>query len=188
VNKKVSGLALVSIFLVMLATPLVGTAIAGKGQEKLDFRFHLDGAPVPMSFDKIWVVGNEDSIVQIRGLNWAGEFFIEIGTGGSVETIDNDYLDYQASMDLMMNNKQGFFVITVREVISIYSSDTLHDETTLRGTLEIQAQGYNPAGTGANFVGFGTGDFEGVKVSGVTTALIPGAIMDRVGTVMGWPT
>ena len=40
-------------------------------------------------------------------------------------------------MDLMVNTKEGFYVGTVRETISIYNSATVHDGAHLRGTLEI---------------------------------------------------
>ncbi len=186
-NKKVLMLTITLLAVAMLATPMVGMVQAGKGQEKLDFKLHLEGGFVMFDWDKAWYAGET---LHIRGWNWevalAGDFYIEIGVGGIVEIIPKEELSYDASMDYNRNVKQGFYVVTIREIITIYTDDT---KTTPRGTLEIFNTGDNPAGKGHIFVGHGTDEFEGVKVSGKSTR-VPGppATIDRVGTVMGWPT
>jgi hypothetical protein len=52
------------------------------------------------------------------------------------------------------------------------------------------ALGNNPAGTGATFIGYGTGEFEGVKMQGTSATIPPPPFLTliRTGTVMGWPT
>jgi hypothetical protein len=173
------------LFVAASATPMVATAMAGKGQEKLDFLLHLEGTTSPPP-DKIWAAG---VTAHVRGGNWLvlGDFYVQIGA----ETIPKDCLSYVAKLDINLNNKKGFYVIKVREVITIYEDDTKSVE---RGTLEILNTGVNPAGNGAIFTGFGTGEFEGVKVSGTTTSstmVNPSPppdnllVLDRIGTAMG---
>jgi len=49
-NRKILGILLALMILAMLATPLVGTVMAGKGQNKLDYKgtFRLRGYTVPI--------------------------------------------------------------------------------------------------------------------------------------------
>ena len=187
-NKKRLGFALAFTFIAMLATPIVGTVMAGKGQEKLDFLLHVVGTPIP-PVDKAWEAG---VTVHVRGYNFMvlGDFYVQVGA----ETIPKECLSYAAKLDLNSNSKHEQYVLTANEVITIYTDDT---KTVERGTLELKSLSYNPAGNGANFVGFGTGEFEGVKVSGKSTGVtIPNPfpppdnllVLDRIGTAMGWPT
>ena len=133
-NKKVLGIALTLLFAFVLATPVIGTVMAGKGQEKLDFLLHMVGRTFPPP-DKMWEAG-----------------------------------------------------------VTIYTDDT---KTTERGTIEILTQGENPGGKGLMVNGYGTGEFEGIKITGLTaTESIPNPNppptnllnIDRAGIVMGWPT
>ena len=124
-----------------------------------------------------------------------GDYYIQIGAGGAVEDISSDYLMYEADMDWQLHTKDGRFNVKVTEILSIYSDIAKQN---LRGTLVIQAIGDNKGGHGANFVGFGTDEFEGVKVQGTSEPLSlvftnpspPGYYVQliRTGTVSGWPT
>ena len=187
-NKKVSGLVLAVLFAAMLATPIIGTVMAGKGQEKLDFLLHMDGYQQPPP-EKAWLT--DGGTRHIQGLPWQivedGEFYIEVGESVAVETIPKECLSYDGLMDIMMNTKKGMTILRVRETITIYSDDS---QTVERGTIEILTQGANPGGNGLMVNGHGTGEFEGIKITGLTTTT-PGTgvlYVDRVGTVMGWPT
>jgi len=194
VKSKILGLVLAFLFLAMLATPLVATVMAGKGQEKLDFLLHMEGTTVPPP-EKGWVTNG--GIQHAHNLGWEVReaFYIEIGEAGAVETIPKEELSYSGLLVVtMVNSKQGWFVTQVRETITVYTDDT---QTVERGTIEIMTLGTNPAGNGAVVNGFGTGEFEGVKIMGRTTASMmpnpsppPDAllVLDRVGTVMGWST
>ena len=194
VNKKVLVIAVALMAVVMLATPMVATVMAGKGQEKLDFLLHMEGTTVPPP-EKGWVTNG--GIQHAHNLAWEirEAFYIEIGEAGAVETIPKEELSYSGVLVVtMVNSKQGWFVTQVRETITIYTDDT---KTVERGTIEILTLGTNPAGNGAVVNGFGTGEFEGVKIMGRTTASMmpnpsppPDAllVLDRAGTVMGWPT
>ena len=192
-NKKVLGLFFAFIFSAVLAAPMVGTVIAGKGQEKLDFLLHMEGSNAPPP-DKMWVTPNEVTM-HVRGGNWVvrEDFYIQIGPGGAVETITKECLSYEASLHNNINIKEEFFCISVRETITIYTDET---QMTERGTIEILTNGVNRGENGAVVVGFGTGEFEGIKISGKTitsTMVNPSPppdnllVLDRVGTVMGWP-
>jgi len=184
-NKKVLGITLTVLFVAMLATPIIGTVMAGKGQEKEDFLLHMVGQMAGPP-EKAWLTNG--STLHVQGLPWVvvGDFYIEIGEGGAVETIPKEELSYVGLMDLMQNQKQGFATLTVRETITIYTDDT---QTTERGTIEILTQGENRGGKGLMVNGHGTGEFEGVKITGLTsTTPGPPLTIDRAGIVMGWPT
>ena len=176
----------------LLFTPMFGTVQAGKGEEKLDFLLHLEGSLIPGSADEVKEAGQT---VHRLGVDWMIrlDFYLQIGEGGSVESISKPYLSYEGTYDQMGNTQTGFYIITYREIIRVYDSPTVHDDNTLRGTLELLVIGENPGGQPGRFVGHGTDEFEGVKLSG-TVAIqgIPNKPptwleVDRAGTVIGWP-
>jgi hypothetical protein len=191
-NKKIFGLAILILTLAILVTPV----IAMKGQTKQDFKLFFQGLP-PSSPEVKEADGNiihKDSVVIV-----AAEFYVQIGPDGATEDITKEYLEYECDMFWVTHAKpEQFFTVNVVEIISIYSSDVTHDETTLRGTLVNTAIGDNRGGYGGNFVGFGTGEFEGVKIQGASEPLQvvftnPNppyyyVQLTRIGTVMGWPT
>jgi len=186
-NRKLLLITL-AFSLALLATPFVGIATAGLGEEKQDFLFHLDGSTIPKSADRvIYTPGDatttsEAKTVHIKGMEWDGVFYIEIGPSGAIETITNDYIDYDAELNFNLNRMTGGLTVVVREVISIYSSATVHDASTLRGTLELKSIGQG----NSNFIGFGTDEFDRVKISGSSDYTFPNMVIDRIGTVMGW--
>jgi hypothetical protein len=55
VNRKILGIAVFLLAVAMLATPFVGTVMAGKGQEKLSFEIvvEVDTSPLPLTLDLI---------------------------------------------------------------------------------------------------------------------------------------
>jgi hypothetical protein len=180
VNKKILGVVISVLTLAILVAPVM----AGKGQEKLDFLLHMVGGLQPPA-EKAWTTNGGTQHVQ--GLPWVvrGEFYIEVGEAGSVETIPKECLSYFGLLDLMSNTKQEFYVLTVRETITIYTDAS---QTTERGTIEILTQGMNPGGNGLMVNGHGTGEFEGIKITGLTTTTPgPPLTIDRAGIVMGWP-
>jgi hypothetical protein len=188
VNRKILFVFVALATVAMLATPIIGSAMAGKGEEKLDFLLHMVGHTQPPA-EKSWLT--DGGIRHVQGLPWvvSGDFYIEIGTGGAVETITKDYLSYEGFMDLTVNSKEGFYVGTVRETISIYSSASVHDAAHLRGTLEILNMAQTNTGANQMFDGRGTNEFEGVKLHGTSVGVSVSNILtlDRTGTVMGWP-
>ena len=188
-NKKILAVTVTLLVAGMVLAPMVGIVSAGKGQTKMDFQLHLEGFP-DSNTGEMRITGNN---FHVKGQSWNvyGDFFVQVGTE---DPITKEYLEYFCD-SLHQNGHDDdslplgyWFTVKLRETISIYSSTTVHDETTLRGTLEILALGNNPAGTGATFTGYGTGEFEGVKIHGTTEMTLPPPFLtlDRKGTVMGW--
>ena len=181
-NKK----ALCIVFM-LLVIPILSAipVFAGKGQIKQEFVFHINGASIPGDYDKGVVSGPTDApiSVHIHGQEYAGEFSIEIGPSGTVETIPNECISYDC--EVHYNFWYATYKVSgvvVRETISIYESGS---KTTLRGTLVLLATGQGQE----SFTGYGTDEFEGLKIKGNTVQTIPNTLMDRIGTVMGgWPT
>lgn len=194
-NKKVLVFAVALMAVAMLATPIIGTAMAGKGQEKLSFELQITGVP-DATTGKTWDAGNN---VQVRGriyiITHPEDTFVLIDEGGAnEELIEGDCIDYYAEMYTKNHPEKGWYCIQVREIISIYETS---DKETLRGTLETVALGKTKGdeGPATNFVGHGTMEFKGVNIVGntepATITLPPPELivqLNRVGTVMGWPT
>lgn len=186
-NKKIAGIAVVLLAAVMLATPMVGM-VAAAPKTELSFQLYLTGFPIPTPDGPKEADGN--SIVRDNGFAITPETFVLIDAGPNEELITAVDLEYSAILEYQ-SHKNGHLNVIVRETIFIYESNEEHIEENLRGTLEIKALGTNKAGNGGTFVGFGTDDFEGVKVMGISAPLVPPPpyiILDRTGTVTGWPT
>ena len=194
-NRKILGVCSVLILVAMLATPLVGEASAEKGQTKQDFKLFFQGLPTPGEINE----ADGNTIHKGSSYNVLADFYVQIGADGATEDLAKEYLDYTAVMDWIVHTKpEQFFTVRVVETISIYNDAVTHDETTLRGALEIMAIGTNRVDNGGTFVGFGTGEFEGVKIQGTSAPLQivftnpnpPNYYtqLTRTGTVMGWPT
>jgi hypothetical protein len=191
-NRKLLGLGLTIVFVAILVTP----ALAMKGQTKQDFKLFFQGLP-PSATNMKEANGNvihKDGVVIV-----GGEFYVQIGTDGATEDIAKEYMEYECDMDWVTHSKpEQFFTVHVFETISIYDSDMIHDESTLRGTLMLTSIGDNRGGHGGNFAGHGTGEFKGVKIRGASEPLAISPTnpdppyyyvqLTRIGTVMGWPT
>jgi len=188
-NKKTLAIIVTIVTLAMVLTPMVGMVQAGKGQESLSFKLYYTGAAVTA---ETWEAGNN---VHHRDRPWllAGDdddFFIEIG---GEDRITGERLSLDVSMDTAIHNAHGekarFTCNAVIDTITIYDVD----EVTVMGTLEIRGHN-NPTGKPQSCVGFGSGEFEGVKIKGTSTPTVlqrpPNLLVEivREGTVMGWPT
>ena len=188
-NKKLLGVFVSVLAVAMLVAPVM----AMKGQTKQDFKLVFQGLPVG---GEVW---EADGNTVNRDVDFIvfGDIFVQVGAGGATEDLSKDYLEYEGIMNFVTHTKPSeWYSVIVVETIFIYSS-TDHTEENLRGTLMITAIGDNRGGNGGNFVGHGTGDFEGVKIKGTSTPLelVPDAAspvgfwiqLIRTGTVMGWP-
>lgn len=193
-NKKIGFIAII-----LLALPILSAipVQAGKGQDKLSFELQIAGVPDNNQENfKRWEPGIN---VQVRGRNFfithPEDTFVLIDEGGPNEAlIEGDRINYYAEMYTKNHPEKGFYVIQVREVVSIYETNAKEN---LMGTLEIVALGKTKGdhGPATSFVGHGTGGLKGVKVSGnsepATVTMPPPVLivqLNRVGTVMGWPT
>ena len=183
-NKKILALAFM-----LLAIPILSAipVFAGKGTTMQDFVFRINGASVPASADRVVLSPPppKDLInMHVFGQEYAGEFSIEIGASGSTETIMNDCIEYDCELTYQYHvAKLTISGVVVRETISIYDEGEEHTPAYLRGTLVILATGQGKQ----SFIGFGTDEFEGVQVKGFTEQVVPNQVMNRIGTVMGWP-
>ncbi len=195
-NRKVL-VTVLALVVVLLAAPFIGLAQAGKGQSREDFLFVLVGTYGGAGTPRDAGVTTHIPDLPFVATGWDDPpnlpLFVKIG--GVV--INPARLSYSASLMIIGNDKSGEEVIKVTETIAIEGM----------GTLELQVHGnIHPgqgAGMGDNFVGFGTGDLAGVKLTGNTVSLvaigeytvpdtdpplvIPILKLTRVGTVMGWP-
>jgi hypothetical protein len=202
-NKK--SLVAVLLAAVMLATPFVGTVMAGKGQGRVDFKFILVGTTGP---------GGE-TLVHGKSVHYLMYTFLATGWPGSEDyptpypplqliidgqPIPPELLSYEGYFPrISFSQEAGNVALTVIETITIGDGDG-----GVAGTIVLKAKGNNP-NTG-NGVGFGTGTYEDVKIQGKTPdpALTVGEMevinpdtgepmvitiskLERVGTVMGWP-
>jgi hypothetical protein len=169
-NKKVLGIALASIFLAMLVAPVM----AGKGQTKQYYEFYLEGSGAPDEDTKMWTT--EDGVLQARGYPFYADY-IEVTIGGT--TYEPDPESYSCRMDFTLD------LNTMTLDARVHESFDVAGGTIEQWTAEtVYEYGTNNIG-GGNFVGFGSGALEGVKIQGTTG--MAGDGLDRVGTVMGWP-
>ena len=88
-NRKVLGIAVFLLAVAMLATPFVGTVMAGKGQEKLSFQIVVTGdtTVVPLSLDLI-----PDDLEKAQRLKIAWTF-----AEGTTATLLIDSVEYAPS-------------------------------------------------------------------------------------------
>lgn len=177
-NKKLLGFALAFTFLAMLAGPVM----AGKGQPKLSFEFVLVGETAVPPIPRVVETGNTTHYFGLAFVN----------TMDLVLKIDNvaippEYLTYEGLMHVNVSPKGG--TVYVDEIITIASGAPLG-----AGEIILRVQG-NPnrgqgQGAGVNFIGFGTGAYEGIKISGTSVGPVDEgdySKLTRTGIVMGWP-
>jgi hypothetical protein len=212
-NKKILVVFVGVLAVVMLATLLVGTVMAGKGQTRVSFRFVLVGTYGPEG----------ETLVHGKSTHMFNYPFVATGWPGS-EDYPTPYLPLELEIDgqpippellsyeayfprVIWSEKGGNIVLTVIETITI--GDGVGG---VAGTIVLNVKGNNyntgnGVGSGDSFIGFGTGAYEGVKIQGRTPdgsvqvgemevidpttgepILLPISKLERVGIVMGWPT
>ena len=167
-NKKITVI-LLALAMAILATPIVGTVIAGKGQEKSDFVLYMVGAATGPP-DKIWTT--DGGIMQIKGYHWGitGDYYVEVDGTKYYPT------GYSSSLLVTINTKTGTSLVHVKESI-IFDGGSI-EITVFDKTVEGVVEG--------TFTGIGTGSLAGVKVHGTCDGHDTTTIT-RTGTIMGWP-
>jgi hypothetical protein len=186
-KKRILTILMAVLALGVLLSPMIGTVFANRGEERYSFKLLIQGVPSGDPFK----VADGNTIYHDRTFTIAGDMYVEIGDAGSVDKFTKEYIEYEGHLYNIAHTKpEPFYSVLVIEIISIYDDDTIHDETTWVGDLELRAIGDNRGGHDGNFVGFGTGEFEGVKIQGTSPPLevLPPVQLTRIGTVMGWPT
>jgi hypothetical protein len=167
--KKILAVVLSMLMIAIVASPLVSTATAGKGQEKQDFVLYMEGAVIPPP-DKIIVTNN--GIIQYKGAHWGitGDYWVEVDGDPYYPT------GYEDTMMVTLDTRTGNTVVHIKE--SIQFAD---------GTIEITVVDKTVDGvTEGTFTGIGTGSLAGVHVHGQCDDHDMNTIT-RPGIVMGWP-
>jgi hypothetical protein len=176
-NKKIL-LTVFALAVVLLATPYIGMAHAGKGETKQYYEFYLKGSYGPGPDTKSWTT--KDNILQVRNLVFTASY-IEVTVGGT--TYHPDVASYSCTMDFTLDLNTATLYARIHESYAI-AGGTINQQT-----AEV-ATGYGtPAmAGGGSLVGFGSGALEGVKIQGTSGYdFTSGFALDRVGTIMGWP-
>ena len=192
-NRKVL-LVVLTLAVVLLATPFIGMVSAGKGQEKLSIRFKVGASSGTADPGRRWWSPHDSSpatganSLHYRDTGWGIDstgFLIVVDGGGSLEeTFDDEDITYSCSYDLnMFFTKYPDISATIkvserweiegRGYIETLAVETLHHY----GTPDYYGQG--------TFVGHGEIDGQKVILSGEAGASPTGPF--RLGTVMGWP-
>lgn len=189
-----------ALAVVLLATPYVGTVMAVKGQDKLDFALHFSN-PLPLGYGEGSHAGpvksaGQDYPVQrtFHGRNMVHNVFegsINIGTSEPLELNEDFTFSSEGVFDF--NWKSMMAIVRLRETITFTGID---------GTIELSVVDrldYITLNCEGTIEGHGTGALKDVKICGTTSGymsgvmeVLPGVWMpvltfDRVGTIMGWP-
>jgi hypothetical protein len=193
VNRKIL-LTVLTLAVVLLATPYIGMVSAGKGQEKLSIRFQVGASSGTADPGKRWwsppngIPPLEVNVLHYRDTGWGIDstgFLVVVDEGGPQEETFDEEITYSCEMDLNMFFTQypqidatikirELWVIESRGYIETVAVEILHNY----GTPD-----YYGAGT---FVGHGVIDGEKIVISGEAGASSTGPF--RLGIVMGWPT
>jgi len=171
-------LIFLTLAVILLAAPYIGSVSAGKGQTKQYYEFFLQGSYGGEEDTKEWTTA--DGIMQIRNLHYYATYIkVTIGTTSYYP----DPESYSATMDFTLDTNTETLYARIHESFSIAGgviSQQTAEVVTDYGTL---------FSGGGNFVGFGSEGLEGVKIQGTTAFGFKagiGAGLDRVGTIMGW--
>jgi hypothetical protein len=207
-NKKLFGFMFSIIVLAVLTAPVLGAANTGKGQTRVSFRLVIVGTygGTGVEKDAGQSVHIDDLPFALTG--WEGsEDYPDIYDPIVLEIdgvpVDPALLSYEGMMKVIYSEApdgesgQPNMAIMVDETITIGEA----------GTLVLQNKGNNQntgngVGAGDSFIGFGTDDYKGVKIQGRSPGgavkvgeiepapgvVLPISKLERVGTVMGWPT
>ena len=195
-NKKIT-LIVFLLSAVMILTPCIGTASAGKGQDKMFFQINVVTLNEPLpdrvircapTWETIPLTGGDAKVVFVEIEYQASELSVTVG---------NDPI---TPSDVVLTD--GVVDVVVYWNVPVpYSKVTDKDEFTLDFTelfgesakIEISRIGMSNQDTGESsgtFVGHGTDYLKGVKVSGIQTEFAGGLMSQSyqlTGTIMGWP-
>jgi hypothetical protein len=205
VKKRVLGIAVVLLAVAMLATPLVGTVMAGKGQEKLSIRLNVGSYDQTTGeVEKQWNSPKKTEgmgatrVSHYRGGDWGDPathegFMIVVDESGFDIEFDNNEIVYSCSYNAEARNvffgqEAPPYIILMMKVDERWEINN----GVYAGYIEIStaekvydyANFYEGIHTEGSFVGHGVINGQSVKLSGETG--IDTSIY-REGTVMGWP-
>ncbi len=205
-NRKVLTVFVATMVAAMLATPLVGTGIAGMGQEKLSITFVVGEYEAGTNiYEKIWNSPKKyegigaTRIGHIRDGDWGSGhtgFSIVVDYGGDDEvTFDNEDIIYSCFYDADFRNVNFGQQAAPYVIMHIRVTETWEiDNEDFEGYIEITTTEvvfdylsfYEGINTKGSFVGHGVVNDQNIKLSG-DSGVDSGGIF-REGLVMGWPT
>ena len=185
-NRKVLGIAVFLLAVAMLATPFVGTVMAGKGQEKLSFQIVLGGdtTPVPLTLDLIpkkyvfpagsseaqrlktaWTFADATAALLIDGTPYVPDVFEFVGFNMADLQLEPNFAVSKLTWTFTFGEIGTIVVESTGKVVDLYTPDehvvyknTGHGTDQLRG-VKIDQQ--EPVGT---IMGLDTALLEPYKV------------------------
>jgi len=202
VNKKILGLFVSLLAVVMLATPLV-QAVPGapKNNDKFEFFELVCSGTGSGTGDRFWYTPpNADPLdnktTHGRGMGWITGGTVELTVGEETFTMDTDPYNVTWTtaydMELIRYNNGTIKRVNIRltDVVTVYDADNESIGTLVLNLKSTIVPTATPVYSG-NVVGYGTGDLAGVHISaidlGLTALPPPDIIYERNGTITGWP-
>jgi hypothetical protein len=199
-NKKLLGFTLIFVFLAALSAPIVlAKPGAEKNNEKFEYFELVCSGATDGTSERFWYTPPnadplENKTSHMRDGGWATGDVVELTVGD--ETFTMDTATYSVNWtttfntNLIRNNDgtQKLTILTLTDVVTLYDGE---DEI---GTLVLNLKSAIdfstvPPGYSGTMQGYGTGELEGVHVSGMDVGLIDpvNLLFLRTGTITGWP-
>jgi hypothetical protein len=167
-NRKIVVIIVGLMTIAMLATPLVGTVIAGKGQEKLSFQIVVTGdtTVVPLSLDLIpddlekaqrlktaWTFADATVTLLIDGWPYVPDVFEFVGFNMADLQLEPNFAVSKLTWTFTFNGIGTIVVESTGKIIDMYTPDehvvyksTGHGTDQLQG-VKIDQQLGEPVGT-----------------------------------------
>ncbi len=196
VNRKIVVLAVASLAIAMLATPLV-SAMPGaeKNNEKFEyFKLVCTGQDDGTS-EKSWDTYLHEMVKtgHGRGAEWTVGPILALTVGD--ETFDGGTFPYSMAWDttydiqVFFNNDGSIarYNIRLTDVVTVYDTGAEIGTLVLKLTSYIVFEAGLPVKMAGTVVGYGTEELKGVQISAVDTYDMVNLWYARVGTIAGWP-
>jgi hypothetical protein len=202
-NKKVLGFALAFIFIAAMATPMALARPGGeKSNDKFDYFYLQVSGFGSGTNDKFWYTPpnadvNDNKTQHARGGGWVtfpeSEVYLIVGEDEFRTDTDPVHISWTTTFNTNLirfnNGTTKSTIIKLTDVVTVYDGE---EEI---GTLVLELKSSIKLGVGSGTVqGYGTGAFEGVKISAVDLGVIsitpgtpPIVLYAREGTITGWP-
>jgi hypothetical protein len=200
-NKKIFGiLAFVLVFSLMLTPFAIAKPGAEKKNNKFEFFELVCSGSTNGNFDRFWYTPpNADPLdnktQHSRGGGWTTGNVVELTIGEETFTMDTSPYNVTwtttFNTNLIRNNDgtNKLTIIQLTDVVTVYDADNETIGTlvlNLKSAIDFSTM---PPGYSGTMQGYGTGDFRGVKISGIDIGLVDpvNGIFMRNGTITGWP-
>ena len=187
-------MTVLALALVLLATPLVGIVMAGKGTDIVNFKFRFEDqsmyilGPPKESGETVHLSLSFDlGEIGMVHLEIDGEDYYSYGTGYAEVSDFIYYSEMEVEIHKPSDPYKDFGGLHWWYTLDFGGDDVI--------TIKCNGKNYRtqtpdpsvPVTSWANIVGFGTGKFEDIKLKGIAGNDEFGVI-EHTGTIMGWPT